>query len=655
MSFKRLLIALALALGLGAAAHAAPLSAYGGLPSVESVEISPDGALLATITYDGEQRSLTIAPVTGGAPQSYSVGAAKVRRLDWVGSDYLIISTSQTAAIPFLIGNRREYSRAFALNLATRKLQPLLDKSPARSQTGTHFRDNSTAAIWASMNVLAAPPEVRDIAGQPALFLTSISFAGSYAVLTIIRADLKTGAQKVVQLGDPDTNAILLGQDGAPVAKTDYDRQTGRWSLRLRRPNGGWSEDRVTSAKTEEPVLIGLGRDGQSVVIAEQGDSGYLIREIAPDGTAGEPLDVRDADGPIFDPDTHRLIGVYALVGDEHRYTFFDPKDQKSWDAVREAFKGDRVQLESWSRDRRRIVVLVDSAVEGPGYALVDLAARKAEWLGARYQKLLPEDLSPVRAIRFKAKDGLDLTGYVTLPAGKPPRNLPLVVLPHGGPASRDEPGFDWWAQAIASRGYAVLQVNFRGSDGFGWRFTQAGFGQWGRKMQTDLSDGVRYLAGQGTIDPKRVCIVGASYGGYAALAGAALDPGVYRCAASIAGLSDLRRFVDWSRRQNGIGAQRYWTRFMGAEASSDPALAEISPIDHIDAITAPILLIHGQDDTVVPIEQSRMMAEALTRAGKPVEFLVQKGEDHWLSRGDSRLQMLTATMAFVEKHNPPN
>jgi dipeptidyl aminopeptidase/acylaminoacyl peptidase len=206
----------------------------------------------------------------------------------------------------------------------------------------------------------------------------------------------------------------------------------------------------------------------------------------------------------------------------------------------------------------------------------------------------------------------------------------------------------------MASRGYAVLQPNYRGSDGLGDALLEAGYGQWGRKMQTDLSDGVRDLAAKGIIDPKRVCIVGASYGGYAALAGAALDPGVYRCAVSVAGPADLRRFVDWSKGYRGRAAYRYWTRFMGAEDSRDAVLAQISPAAHADRVAVPVLLIHGKDDTVVPLEQSQLMADALRKAGKPVELVVQPGADHWLSRGDTRLQTLQATMAFVEKNNPP-
>ena len=191
------------------------------------------------------------------------------------------------------------------------------------------------------------------------------------------------------------------------------------------------------------------------------------------------------------------------------------------------------------SGDRRKLVVLVDSPTEGPAFALVDIDARRASWISPQYT-LAPADIGEKRPLHFKAADGLDLSGYLTLPLGRPPTGLPLVVLVHGGPVSRDGPGFDWWAQAIASRGYAVLQVNYRGSGGLGAKLNAAGFGEWGRKMQTDLSDGVRYLAAQGIIDAKRVCIAGHDYGGNAALAGMAFDHGVYRRAAAVSGAFDL-------------------------------------------------------------------------------------------------------------------
>jgi dipeptidyl aminopeptidase/acylaminoacyl peptidase len=175
--------------------------------------------------------------------------------------------------------------------------------------------------------------------------------------------------------------------------------------------------------------------------------------------------------------------------------------------------------------------------------------------------------------------------------------------------------------------------------------------------MQTDLSDGVRFLVREGIADSGRVCIVGASYGGYAALAGVTLDPGVYRCAASVAGLADLKRMLDWVNVKNGSGrnhAQRFWDRFMGVTGPGDPVVSRISPVDHVDAVNVPVLLIQGRDDTVVPFEQSEVMFKALRRSQKSVELVVLDHEDHWLSRSETRLQMLKSTVAFLHAHNPP-
>ncbi len=176
--------------------------------------------------------------------------------------------------------------------------------------------------------------------------------------------------------------------------------------------------------------------------------------------------------------------------------------------------------------------------------------------------------------------------------------------------------------------------------------------------MQTDLSDGVRYLAKEGIVDPARVCIVGASYGGYAALAGVTLDPGVYRCAIAVAGISDLKRWLDWVNTKNLQShnvSQRYWDRFMGVSGPGDPLLDAISPIKHLAAVNVPVLLIHGRDDTVVPFEQSSVMFDALRREKKDVELVTLQHEDHWLSRSETRLQMLQASVAFLRAHNPPD
>jgi dipeptidyl aminopeptidase/acylaminoacyl peptidase len=205
----------------------------------------------------------------------------------------------------------------------------------------------------------------------------------------------------------------------------------------------------------------------------------------------------------------------------------------------------------------------------------------------------------------------------------------------------------------MASRGYAVLQVNYRGSDGFGWEFMSAGFGQFGRKMQTDLSDGVRYLGAQGVIHPKRVCIVGASYGGYAALAGVTVQHGLYRCAVSISGVSDVGGILAYSGDSDRSPVGRDNQRKFGVRSAEDESLRRISPVRLAASADAPILLIHGKDDTVVPFVHSASMATALEKLGKTYKLVATEGEDHYLSRAATRTQTITESVAWVEKYDP--
>jgi dipeptidyl aminopeptidase/acylaminoacyl peptidase len=352
-----------------------------------------------------------------------------------------------------------------------------------------------------------------------------------------------------------------------------------------------------------------------------------------------------------------RVIGG-VKIGLEPSYAFFDPKDQANWDMVLKAYDGEQVDLASFSRDRSKMVVRVTGARSGVLYAVVDMASHKVMPIGEAYAGITPNDVADVNIASYKAGDGTKIDAFLTMPIGREPKNLPLIVLPHGGPGARDAAGFDWWAQALASRGYAVLQPQFRGSADLGWNLEQAGFGEWGRKMQSDLSDGVKALAVAGMIDPKRVCIVGASYGGYAALAGVTLEQGVYRCAVSYAGISDMHRMVGgqwaaWIDADKSNGA-RYLDRFVGAKDPTDPVYDQISPLRSVDKISVPVLLIHGRSDSVVPYEQSTLMEAAMKKAGKQVDFITLPDEDHWLSRDTTRQQMLQTTVTFLEKYNPP-
>jgi dipeptidyl aminopeptidase/acylaminoacyl peptidase len=636
---------------LAAPCAGAPLEAYGRLPSIEQIAISPDGARIASVVTDGEQRNVAIESLpdltlVGGL----RAGAGKVRDVRWAGPGHLLVTVSTTGYINGVMSPESEWRTVIDYDVVTRAQHQLLD-----DVTSTN-----------GLRVVQDTPAVRMIGGKPYAFVQGVQFVDNEGVGSLYKVDLDAHRSLVKAQASSNTDQWLVGADGEPLARTDYDAKSGAWALKVMR-DGRWRDVETVVGKIEHPSVLGLGEDDRSVMVSESEGDNVAVRELGPSDSALGPLKLAQQDyGLIFDPVTEALIGTHELVGDRDRYTFFAAIDQTRWAAIVRAFPGQRVNLASvyedpdsggvaasMSQDHRKVVVVADSPSEGPGYFLVDLDAGKARFLGPVYNGLKPADVAEVMPLAFKAGDGLPLTGYLTLPHGKEARNLPLIVLPHGGPAVRDEPGFDWWAQAMASSGYAVLQVNYRGSDGFGWDFLKAGYGQWGRKMQTDLSDGVRYLVAQGIADAKRVCIAGASYGGYAALAGAALDPGVYRCAVDISGPSELKRFVAWAQDRSDVTAERYWTRFMGAGDLKDPRLEELSPADHVDKVTVPILIIHGKDDTVVPFEQSQIMVDALKRAGRPAEMVVLKHEDHWLSHGDTRLQMLQATMDFLAKYNP--
>jgi dipeptidyl aminopeptidase/acylaminoacyl peptidase len=645
--FRRLILAVAAALAFAAQASAAPLEAYGALPNIEDAAISPSGARIAYVTTHGDHRSVVVQTTADQKTLfAAAAGAINLRGLTWVGDDHLILTSSTVTqgigAIP------SEQFFATHVDLRKGRMTVLMEKvrdAPPKDPK-VHL-----------LNALGGEPQVRKKEGKPALFVYGAYQQGGAGGLGVFWIDLDNNEAKLFESEGTGVCDLLMGVDGHAVALEDCNDRESLWTLKVKSSGGIWRTAQRITESIDGPRLIGVDAKGDAALVEFGEDAGgHNWRRLnLATGAWGDSIVVPDGHAALIDNTTGRIIGEQALVGDTSTLDLDDAAHAAAWRGVLKAFPGDIVSLVSWSEDWKKLVVRVDSAELGPAYSLVDLATGDASWLGSEYVGLKAQDISPVKAIRYKAADGVEITGYLTLPRGREPKGLPLVVLPHGGPQTRDTPGFDWWAQALASRGYAVLQPNFRGSTGFGWTFQSAGFGQWGRKMQTDLSDGVRYLAAGGIVDPARVCIVGSSYGGYAALAGAALDHGVYRCAVSYAGVSDLKaKFAD-SRLRFGDFNFRYWLRYMGASSLDDPLLRQYSPADQASGVDIPVMLIHGRDDTVVPISQSRRMAEALRAAGKPVELIEMPGEDHGLSRQATRVQMLKATVAFLEKHNPPN
>ncbi len=627
---------LALLLTLAApSARAVPLAVYGHLPSVEDVALSPDGSRVAYIRTEGNLRLVVVAAVADRKMIRWvRAGEEKLRSIAWADDDNLILTTSATTSN---FGFKEEWFMLRVYNVTRNEIRPL---------PGNPLGTDANV-----LNVVTGTVMVRRVDGHTVLFVPGeIVNRG----LALFRCDLTTGHTTTLRMGSFDTMSYLVDGNGQLAAEEVYDGQAQRWAIRLFKGDS-YREVASGHAAIEIPDVLGFGPTSDTLLVESLENGDWVWRLLSMnDGVLGVPMvEGTVFEAPIEDRLTYRLIGGMH-VGDVPEYVFFDPVKQGRWKALVSAFDGDSVRYLSASSDFSKILVLVEGARFGYRYELVDLVHSAAIPIGEVYAGI--DRPYEVRRITYAAADGLEIPAYLTLPRGRPPQKLALVVLPHGGPAARDTAQFDWWSQALADQGYAVLRPNYRGSN-VDQKFLEAGFGQWGRKMQTDLSDGVRYLVKEGIVDAAKVCIVGASYGGYAALAGVTLDPGVYRCGVAVAGLSDLAR-MQRSEGSGGVDAtrtNRYWDRFWGVSGRLDPALDTISPIKHVEAVNVPVLLIHGRDDTVVPFEQSQLIFDSLRRNKKDVELVTLKQEDHWLSRSETRLQMLEATVTFLRAHDPPD
>jgi len=637
MALSRLLyVASAFLSVLTTALHARPpLDVYGRLPETEMVAMSPSGQRFALVATVKDQRRLIVLE-DGKVTLSQPFGDQKVRSLRWAGEDKVLMNVSRTfsLAVEFTRG-RSEMTSMIVIPV---------DKSPIWA---VFERDKEVFAGVRGFYGLSDDNRFGYFGGVAAK-LDRASVQVDDGRPTLYRVDLQSHA-KSPMARQPD-NAYrdwLIGPDGKIVAMLDSTSSLGDWVIK----NANGRVIAAGKSPSGSIDLISLGRTPYSLIYwsrPNEDDAAKLIEQPL-DGSPGkEILSDEGIHDYIIDPRSKQFLGYVS--GDDRQIHMFDAQQQKVIAATRKAFPNLTMTLSDWNQAFDRLLVFTSGDGDPGTWWQVDRNRKTADVVSVAYP-IEPTDVGAIRVVSYRAADGLEMSGILTLPPGRPAKDLPVVLLPHGGPRSQDEPVFDWWAQAFASRGYAVFQPNFRGSTGFGRDFEKAGWGEWGRKMQTDVSDGLKALAEQGIVDPRRACIMGGSYGGYAALAGVTLQQNLYRCAVSVAGVGDVSKLVSVKWRESG--GSDFLNRYYRQQIGTGRNYAAISPVNFAAKADAPILLVHGVDDIVVPFDQSSDMAAALTRAGKPFEFLKLPGEDHWLSRGETRLAMLKAAVAFVEKHNP--
>ena len=373
----------------------------------------------------------------------------------------------------------------------------------------------------------------------------------------------------------------------------------------------------------------------------------YALYSVKLDGTKAETLVAEnprvDIDDVVRFGDGQRVIG-YTYVEDKRETVYFDPEFKALAASLSKVLpKLPLVEFVDSSRDGKKLLIFAGSDSDPGRYYVFDRDHKALTPAMVARPELEGRTLATVKSLTITAPDGTSIPAYLTLPPGKEAKNLPTVILPHGGPSARDEWGFDWLSQFLAARGYAVLQPQYRGSAGFGdvW-LNENGFKNW-RTSIGDITASAKWLAAQGIANPNRMAIVGWSYGGYAALQSAVTEPSLYKAVVAIAPVTDLQLIKQESR--NYVDADLI-SRLVG----SGPHIEEGSPLRHAAAITAPVLLIHGEMDANVRLAESQKMNDALKGAGKQSELLTFEGLDHQLNDSDARTQMLTRIGELLDR-----
>ena len=401
---------------------------------------------------------------------------------------------------------------------------------------------------------------------------------------------------------------------------------------------------------------LAFSEDEESIIVAsrQEGELGLWRVELESGEREALLIDERsEVRRVIYDRDGKRVIGA-GFEPDFPRVDFVDPEhpDAVVWQRVIASFPGREVTLQNFTDDGRRAVVSVTSDREPISWYLLDADDLELRFLLASRSWIDASKLSPREPFRIRARDGLELTGYLTLPPDGREQDLPAIVLVHGGPHGvYDTWGFQYQAQLFASRGYAVVQINYRGSGGYGQQFERAGYRRWGTTMQDDVTDATRWLINEGIADADRICIFGGSYGGYAVLAGITREPELYACAFTYVGVYDLDmmwRHGDIPERPEG---RAFLARVLGDRRADADDIAARSPINHVARIKTPLFVAHGFRDERVPVAQYNALRRALRAADIPHETLLFRNEGHGVSDPDNRVEFYTKMLEFFDSH----
>ncbi len=617
-------------------AHAAsqPLEAFARLPAVRNVTISPNGRQIAFISaMDDVSVAMTLDRMTPGAKYQPIVrsepGKYDVSWCNWANDTRLLCGLR---AMVTEAGRVYPITRLVAVNADGTKQRMLIQNSEAGV---AQFHDQ--ILDWTPDEPDTVLIELDDDRnGYPAVFELNVN-TGAKIVRSRERMPIRsftTDAAGNVRLGS--------GYQGSTEVSYYARLENEREWRRLVKIKAFSESDALT------PIAVAPGKNTAYATGNFEGRAALwemdLTDQREPQLVFSHPL--VDADDPVMTPDG-RLLGIWYELDRPFIY-YTDETIRSLIKAVEKLEPGKFTFISDYSRDEQAFVVRSYSDIDHGSYSILDRKQGKLMRLGTAYPELKQEQLGRMRSITYKAADGTEIPGYLTVPVGLRPEKLPLIVMPHGGPIARDSWDFDFLRAFLVDRGYAVLQMNFRGSSGYGGDWFFDAHQDWGGLTYSDITDAARWAVAQGIADPARMCTVGWSFGGYAALLGAVRNSDLYRCSVSIAGVSDLHQLVQEARFFSNY---RFAREQIGL--NKEKLLAD-SPRRHVGQIKIPVLLIHGNRDYQVEVDHSEKMESALKKAGKPHRAVYLDKATHQLDRRSDRITLLTEIEKFLLENLGP-
>lgn len=607
-------------------------AAFARLPLINGPKISPNGERILFSTQSGGK---TIVAFRGIADSRLNP-IVLPDRLDlnwyrWASDTRILISVSQTVR-----WFDSEARRSYLLSVDTATLKPIFVGRDNQGLEGDDLLYVDPSGDWALLSIQRTP----------------------YDYPSVFKAWLDTG--KVSQVQSPSNNIWEWFADNKGAVRMGITFAANSWTL-FYRPTAEGDLKKLATIRYDDENGSGLI---EAIRVISGSDQGFAL-SVADNGryalhrynyvtqTVGE-LVYSDPEHDVTDfdlADDGSLSAVY-YADERPRVHWFDPAQQQVQEAIDKALGAKHGALVSRSRNGKVKIVHVGGSNDPGGYYVFDESVGTMFLVARTNESIQPARLSPAKYVSYKARDGLTIHGNLTLPKGRDAKGLPLIILPHGGPYGvRDMLSYDVEVQFLASRGYAVLQPNFRGSAGYGEAHSKAGEGAIGRQMQDDLDDGMDWLVQQGIVDPARVCVIGASYGGYAALWAVTRNPDRYRCAASFAGVTDWRRILKYDAKFFSRAGIRKWRSTIQGE--EDFNLDSVSPLMQAKQLTRPVLVAQGLEDAIVPAQQAKLYVEALQTAGKDFEYVTYEKEGHGFDDPANLTDWLKRLETFLAKHNP--